>query len=221
MENYLEQVEFGTSDGVQISGIWQSGSSLNALLLLHMMPATKESWLPFMEVAKDFGYAALAIDLRGHGKSTMNGTLDYRNFSDSEHAASRLDIEAALSFLGQKGYAKDRVVVIGASIGANLALVTLGDYPDIKLAVGLSAGFDYKGILPLSSLKNLTKSQRVLLCASSEDSESFRSTERFEEASVRVEIRPFSNLGHGTYMLENNPELITDILEWIKNSLNK
>ncbi len=221
MDDLLDQVEIRTSDSVVLSGLWQTGTLPYALLLLHMMPATKESWLPFMALAKKFGYAVLAIDLRGHGKSTMDGKLDYKSFSDEEHQASRLDVEAALSFLNSKGYGKEKVAVVGASIGANLALVTLGDYPDIKVAVGLSAGFDYKGILPLSSLKNLTKSQRALLCTSSEDTESFKSTERFEEASVRVEIRPLTDLGHGTHMFENKPDLMTDVLTWIQNSLTR
>lgn len=212
-----QRVEYRTRDGVQIAGVWQQGTGNQALLCVHMMPATKESWQSFAKEATKRGFSVLAIDLRGHGESTMGGELLYTAFSDAEHEASRLDIEAALDVLASKGFSKEQVALVGASIGANLALVTLGDYPTIPLAVALSPGLNYHGVIPLSSLRALPKTQRALLIASSEDAGSYQAMERFEEASIQVEIRPVHDLGHGTRMLEADPTLTGSILDWLSS----
>src|SRR3989338_9524623 len=117
-----EYVSFITGDGVEIAGIYRPGDGEKFAILLHMMPATKESWEAFTSILSEMGYASLAIDARGHGESTMNGTLDYQTFSDKQHQAKIDDVEAALTFLKDHGAAEEEVIVMGASIGANLAI---------------------------------------------------------------------------------------------------
>jgi len=119
-------------------------------LLLHMMPATKESWNDFASIIQKNGYAALAIDLRGHGESTdMKGNrLDYREFKDEEHRSSMNDIASAKEFLAGKSEVDlSRIAIAGASIGANLALWQASIDKDVRLIMLLSPGLNYRGIL--------------------------------------------------------------------------
>lgn len=133
----MAKVNFQTADGVTIVGDFYPAAddaSKEALLLLHMMPATKESWQKFAQKASQAGWNVLAIDLRGHGESTkQNGRLlDYRRFDDTEHQTSLEDIEAASH--------------CRRSIGANLAFWYQNENREIIKTVLLSAGFDYRGI---------------------------------------------------------------------------
>ncbi|MDL5501897.1 MAG: alpha/beta fold hydrolase, partial [Candidatus Methanoperedens sp.] len=138
----MEEITFITEDGVKISGNYFKPKKERApvFLLLHMMPATKESWNEFATRLQEKGFAVLAIDLRGHGKSTdKNGTrLDYKEFEDHEHRESMKDIAAAKEFLKGKGADISEMAIAGASIGANLALWQASIDKDILLLILLS-----------------------------------------------------------------------------------
>ena len=82
-----------------------------------MMPETRSSWTSLSAELNKDGLATLAIDLRGHGESTRQSAvnsqqsetenkMDYKKFSDQEHQASRLDVDAAMNFLKSKGFAE-------------------------------------------------------------------------------------------------------------------
>ena len=59
-----------TSDSINLCYEWRSVKNPKGyLVLLHMMPATKESWDTFAKKMQREGYASVAIDLRGHGES--------------------------------------------------------------------------------------------------------------------------------------------------------
>src|SRR5690349_13204556 len=115
-----EPILLTTSDSVRLTGAYYAADQLRGqALLLHMMPASKESWSAFAFALSARGIASLAVDFRGHGASE-GGPEGYKGFSDDEHQAKRLDVEAGLAWLK----AKDDVpiVIAGASIGANLAI---------------------------------------------------------------------------------------------------
>ena len=112
-----------------------------------MMPEVRRSWIPLSTELNKVGVATLAIDLRGHGESVeiqkVGGAklkLDYEKFSDAEHQASRLDVDAAMNFLKSKGFLEENIVLAGASIGANLTLDAMYRYHKISRGVLLSPG---------------------------------------------------------------------------------
>jgi predicted alpha/beta superfamily hydrolase len=107
--------------------------------------------------------------------------------------------------------------VIGASIGANLALQALANHPEIPWAVLLSPGLNYRGLKTRPLLETLQSSQRVLLVASSEDIESLAAVRTLAKANPELTtVSELANLGHGTEMIERQPQLIGDIIKWIK-----
>ncbi|MEK7477743.1 MAG: alpha/beta fold hydrolase [Patescibacteria group bacterium] len=131
----VEKVSFITADGVTIVGNYYNSTSTKAVLLLHQNGMDKSSWGDFPLVLQARGFAVLAIDLRGYGESTQisassstatgsPGTLDYRNFTNKDYFPAMMgDITAARKFLQSKG--KTEQDIVGASIGANLAIVEL------------------------------------------------------------------------------------------------
>ena len=182
------------------------------------MPATKESWT---ELAKNFqnaGYENLAIDLRGHGESD-GGPDGYKSFADSQHQKSILDLEAAANYLIKERQAtSDKIIFIGASIGANLSLQYISEHSEFKTAVLLSPGLNYRGIKTESLAKNLRAGQKVFFVSSRDDGENAEENQKLYQsvpAGVEKEIKIYEAAGHGTTILENEQELKNLILEFL------
>lgn len=211
-----EREIFTTSDGIQIVGLFKRNNDQKFAILLHMMPETKESWALWQEKLDEAGYASLAIDERGHGESAMGGTLSYKKFTDAEQQAKILDVEAAFADLASQGAVEGKTVVIGASIGANLAIEYLAQHPNIPVAIALSPGLNYHGILTEPFVQVLSPDQRLILVASDDDPESFQAIERLHElAPEQTVILKQTGLGHGTAMTDADPSLIDEIIQWL------
>lgn len=219
----FKRIELKTKDGVSIVGDYYVPitASANGLLLLHMMPADRASWLTFAEKMPAAGWHVLAIDLRGHGES-QGGPSGYKSFSDAEHQASRFDVEAGAEFLkstlrlssGQEG----ALSLGGASIGANLALRYLARHAEARAAFLLSPGLDYRGIATESAARSLKTGQAVYLAASSDDAYSADSVRRLADttpAGVAKELRLFKTAGHGTTIFEREPAFMDEIASWL------
>lgn len=212
-----ERISFETSDKIEIVGDWSAPvGAKRAVLLLHMMPALRVSWLPLSRSLNGAGFATLAIDLRGHGESTNKETLNYQNFSDAEHQASRLDVDAAVNFLKSKGFGEENISFAGASIGANLSLDALYRYKGVTRAVLLSPGLDYRGVKIESLMKGLNANQKVWIIAAEGDSYSAESSvtlQQLQKETATVTI--FSGSSHGTNLFEPEPNLIPDIVKFL------
>lgn len=216
-----EKIEFTTEDGVKIIGDYYAAkNSKLSVILLHMMPADRSSWRELAEILRINNIQSLAIDLRGHGESVdkKGEKINYKNFSDKEHQESINDVESAAKFLIEKGATPNKIILIGASIGANLSLHYLSEHSKIPMAVLLSPGLDYHGIKTDILVKKLAPNQKILIIASVEDR---YSTESAGELQLLVpensEIKICNNLGHGTRMFEKNPELMNEVLNWINS----
>lgn len=216
----MQQTSFQTTDGVTIVGNYlRAPNAHRAVLLLHMMPATKESWIFFQQKLETAGITSLAIDFRGHGESTTRDTeqLDYKNFSDAQQQEKMNDVIAGINYLKKQGFGEGSITIAGASIGANLSLAYLAKNNKIPEAILLSPGLDYRGIETDDALSSLAKHQRVLMLASDDDTYSFETIKCLAKLSsdqcVKLE---YSGLGHGTTMLEKKPEIADTLIDWIE-----
>ncbi|RJQ14322.1 alpha/beta hydrolase [Candidatus Parcubacteria bacterium] len=234
LQNKMEKITFQTEDGVKIVADWYQPETQSqgknerpktdqpgikkAILMLHMMPSDKTSWKSLAEKLTKVGFYCLATDLRGHGESTNStkGPLNYNKFVDQEHQLSRLDVLGAIKFLKDIGFTKEKIVLIGASVGANLAIDYAAHNPDIKAIVALSPGLDYKGIEIEAAISKLTQKQFLLLAASQEDSYSFSSVKILsEKTKAQKQTKLFKNVGHGTDMLIKEKDLENEIVDWL------
>ncbi len=222
-----EKISFNTDDGVKIVGDWQSAPTiLGALALFHMMPETRMSWMPVQRSCAKFNLASLAIDLRGHGDSketTDDTTIDYHTFTDEEHQSTYADVMAAVGWIKKRGIDKRRIVLGGASYGANLALQFLASDPLLPGAVLLSPSLDYHGIETEESMRDLTYNQSVFIAASQEDKNSFADSKKlFDLAPCQNKIFvPYKGAGHGTSMFAYDRELPEKIVAWAASLINE
>lgn len=205
-----EMTGFLTSkDGTNIAyDFWQGNKEMPGVLLVHQLPASKESWSVFVPELTSRGYSVLAIDYRGRGQSS--GKL--QTFQDFQNIA--LDVDAGIDFLKTKGVKS--VIVIGASIGANHALLAAIQSSEVTLAVLLSPGLDYRGVKTESATSKLTKP--LLVVASEDDAYSSMSAKKlYELAKGEKELKMFDTAGHGTDMFSEQ-ELSQVILSFIRKT---
>jgi pimeloyl-ACP methyl ester carboxylesterase len=111
------EVEFLSTDGIRLSAWWVpvEGSSLAAVLVPGWGGYKfDEHLLQTLPVYHDAGYSALLLDLRAQGESDgARRTLGYREVRD---------VHGALAWLQRQGYALDKVVLHGWSMGGATAL---------------------------------------------------------------------------------------------------
>lgn len=217
----MQRIFFLTSDNVRIAAdYYKVPFPRFAVLMLHMMPSSKEAWRELAEALGKENIASLAIDLRGHGQSLQKGRerLDFKLFEDKEHQASKNDVEAALEWLkAETGFGLSSMAIVGASIGANLALQSFARHPEITKCAAISPGLNYRGIEPKSLVNRYQKSQRVLYITARDDQDG-KNTPMTEElyavTSCQKEIIVCDQGGHGTNLLA-----LKDVFARVRNFL--
>jgi pimeloyl-ACP methyl ester carboxylesterase len=207
-----------TSDEVELAGDYIPGSLPFGVIMLHMMPATKESFSSFAEELSSTGYHTLAIDMRGHGESAGG---NYQDFTDEDHQKSLLDIKAAAGYL-KKQNPEMKIGLIGASIGANLAMLYSVAEP-LAFAVLLSPGLNYRGIDGLKAAAVMPADLPVYFLAALDDERvegNSRQTETLFNAcgSKSKHIQVLRSGGHGTGMIEGDPSFRESLIQWIQQS---
>lgn len=218
----MEKFFLTTKDSKKIAAnFFDASQPAGWVLMIHMMPAVKESWNELSGRLQQSGYPSLAIDLRGHGESE-GGPNGYRSFNDADHQASIHDLEAGAEFLKSRGAEPDKIILAGASIGANLALRYLAEHPESKKAILLSAGLNYRGAITEPPAKTVKADQKVLLASSEDDSGNPEMNRRLLDAfgeGVKKELVIYQRAGHGTTMLKSGepPDLTEKIIAFLKS----
>lgn len=203
----IEKVNILAVDGRKIAGNFYSVAKPRGwLLLIHMMPATKESWRGFAGKLQEYGYASLAIDLRGHGESTA-GPDGYKNFTDEQQQASIYDLDAGWDFLKLRGATPEGTALIGASIGANLALEFIAERnTGVGKAVFLSAGSDYRGIKTEPLAEKLKNGQSIVFVTSKDDGDNAKENRILYDLApkdVNKHLIIYEHGGHGTDIFQS------------------
>lgn len=210
----MESLILKTSDGLAIAAdYYEAPEGRRYALLLHMMPATKESWRTTALALRDLGFSSLAIDLRGHGQSD-GGPKGYAEFSDAEHQQKIRDVEAAWTELKQRGATPENTAVFGASIGANLAIRILAQ-ERLSAGVALSPGLDYHGVRTQDAARALVEPQDLLVIASAEDVFAYQTGETLSQGNDHVTFWGREDLGHGTSMFDNDSDLLKAAVDWV------
>jgi predicted esterase len=214
-----QRIEFTMGDGTVLVGTYFAPTAGPAptLLMLHRMGLDKDSWLPLIErlrVAGQPGYAIFAIDLPGHGES--GGAWSERGTLDATTAA----VEKLADL---RGADPARVLIIGASIGADAAVDVC---PQVHClgAISLSPG----GFLNIPYADGLTGmknggDQPVLCLAGESDMPSADACTAGEEVGLSdYTAKIYLDGAHGTEMLtaaDLDPPAIDLIIEWLKQHL--
>lgn len=202
-------VQLHTSDGVTLAAALYDVADAPAVVLVPMYTRTKDDWRPFAERLQAAGIAALAIDLRGHGGSSGAGT---------PAAAMALDVRAAVDFLA--GRAGGRAVgVVGASLGANVALLAAADAPVVRGVALLSPVTDYRGVRIETAVKKYGP-RPMYLVASTEDPLAARTVRGLVAEPLPAREQRLSLVAaHGTQILDRDPDVAAALVDWLRRTL--
>lgn len=209
-------VTIQTKDNISIAGTYIPGSLPFGVVLLHMMPANKESYNSFAELLSQAGFHTLAIDFRGHGQSAGG---DYTSFTDKEHQKYYFDLQAAIEYL-HKQNPEMRIGIVGASIGANISIQYATEGP-LKFIVLLSPGVNYYGINAGELISKIPADLPIYFISALDDDRvngnSLQTETLYQScASNQKHLNVFKSGGHGTNILANNPGFLPELIEWIK-----
>lgn len=197
-----KDVSFQTEDGIKISGDLYEGGKIG-IILLHMYAVTKQTWNDFALELQKKGYSVLAIDFRGHGTSDLN----YNDFTEKDFNSMVFDARAAKEFLD-----KEKTIVMGASIGANIALNFANEVDGV---VALSPAFNYKGIETREDAAKINKP--VLIIVSEEDKQSIGDSRELNNLIINSKLQVYAGKGHGTRMLDRETKEL--ILSWLNENI--
>jgi pimeloyl-ACP methyl ester carboxylesterase len=184
------------------------------VILLHMLGSDRQVWqeVGLTEALLADGYAVLALDMRGHGESGSE-----RDWDKADDDLLRVwDY-----FAGLEDVDEGRTAVIGASIGANMALRTGASQPAIKTVALLSPGLDYRRVTTDDAIV-LYGSRPILIVASEEDQYAADSSRTLAEmAQGEVVLQLYNGAGHGTAMFGPQPDLTDLLLDWLNQYLRE
>lgn len=207
-----ELVQIPGADGLSLHGVLFTPAFRPApgVLLLHMYGRSAADWEVTAEALQQAGLAALALDLRGHGRT--GGAEDWR--------AAIEDTALALAWLRAHPATDGRpLAIVGASIGANLALVAGAADPQVAALALLSPGFDYFR-LGIEGVVESYGARPLFLAAAQDDPYSAATVEALAAAAAGpVDLVVYSVAGHGTAMLAAAPELPDRLLEFLVGAL--
>lgn len=193
------------------------------VVLLHMMGHNISSWQILIPALIQKGYAVCAYDLRGHGQSVKrkNTMISFQDFLNTDFALYVNDLVSVLQVLSKekKRINTDLIAIVGASIGANVALVTAADARNVRTVLLLSPGLDYRGIKPLPSLIKYSD-RPIFLAASEGDSYSAQAVRKLaEEAAGPKLIKLYPGTAHGTDLFGAVKDFNQTLLAWLQKFL--
>lgn len=221
-----------TADGLELYGWLTESPDDHAPLyvLLPMMGNTHTSYKPFVSALLKRWMATdttaesfvmphiLSLDLRGHGQSIMkNGVeISHQTMAIEEFSKYPDDVLKMIDrVLADKSRKIDRVgmVVIGASIGANTAIMLTERIPEISKVVMLSPGENYRSLAPTEALKKFAG--KSLIMAGADDEYSKESSEVMAKLNPNCTLKIFPGPDHGTDITDNHPEAMIYLIDWL------
>jgi pimeloyl-ACP methyl ester carboxylesterase len=227
------QITVRTDDGLELHA-WMSPSPAEGeaplVVMLPMMGKTFRSWTTLIDSTRayfetrDTGVGLgpfphfLRLDLRGHGESiVMNDedTVSYTSMGEADFAKMPSDVAAMVTQV-RKDYGDriSQVYIVGASIGANAAMMSTMLLPDIEKVALLSPGVDYRGLKPMEAFKKFDGG--ILMMVSRGDVNSYESCQTLATSKNEGWIlKAYPGDLHGTALINADGRAMTFLLNWL------
>lgn len=207
-------VALTAGDGTSLSAELYDASNRPApgVVLVHMLSRTRADWDGFANALQDAGFTALAIDLRGHGGSAGSA----QRLTDMVQ-----DVRAAAQWLSARpGVRPGAIAIVGASLGANLALLASVDLPVVRALALLSPSLDYRGVRVDATVLKKLGGRPIWMAASTDDPLALRTLKELStEPSGPREQRLVEGQAHGTQLLGASPDIGSSLLDWLRRTL--
>lgn len=225
-----------TPDDVGLAAAYYPASGTNeaapAVVLLHSLGENRDQWGSFPLLLQHNGIAVLNFDFRGHGESTRRITatgpqlVDHQSFTPRDFQNLLLDVNTAVNWLEeQPAIDKRRIVLIGSSLGANLAVRYIKEHDDLAGLILFSPGLAYKDIRIDDVFPELRR-MPLRIVVSVRDTFAYESSRRLLDARRQggrardfKEMIVCSGEQHGADQLRAVKELSGVLIHWLRQVL--
>jgi len=197
-----ESVSYQAQDGVRIGASWffpPGETKPPAVILLHEENGSRAQWNDLIPILVKHKYAVLAPDLRGFGESNKIVR----------------DVDAALRWLKDRGEVDmQRIGIVGARLGADLAYVSVGLFPSLRAGVAITPS-PYKADDPLLTTIGDFAAHDVFIMAGGR-----RHWEEAVSLGIRISFpkgrRYLETPDLDGVALQANDDMIKDVLDFFK-----
>ena len=197
-----------TDDGVSLAAT-SYGNGAKGVLLIHGQDRSRKDWDNFGEKLSLNGFNVLTVDLRGHGAS--GGEL-----SDEAWPLMVKDVAAGVAWLHDSGAA--HITIIGAELGANLALNGAAGNDNVNNVVMLSPGLNINGVKVSAALGGYGE-RPLLLIADSDDATSARAAGLIADKVVgKKKLELLAGAGSGVKMLNTDASVEGMLVGWLNDA---
>jgi len=212
-------VTFRTDDGATIAGTLYEGARhpAPAVILLHMLARSRDDWQTVATRLADAGIQALAIDFRGHGASSPAPPMA----AEGDWSRLTLDVKASRVFLASRPdlVQASSIGIAGASLGANIAIAAAAADPSIRSLALLSPSLEYRELRAEAPMRKYG-ARPALLVAGTNDAYAMRSVKALAALGGGTrEVKTLDDAGHGTNMLNRDPDLTRALVDWFLRTL--
>ncbi len=209
-------VSFRTDDGWTITGNYQSPpGAKRAVLLLHQRDGRARDWALLVARLAEDRIATLAIDQRGAGRSKRDDMPGEAPWDTSG------DIAGAVKWLGSKGFTPERVGLVGASYGANNALLYAANTPSVPAIALLSPGKDYHGLAIEKAANTYQGPMMLVYCR--DDSVTKGGPDLIAKArearNLVTDSASYDGDTHGTYIFSRESGSVTMVAQFLASRL--
>jgi pimeloyl-ACP methyl ester carboxylesterase len=185
-----------------------------AVLLVHGFGEDRTVWKDLSKQLLERGYAVMALDLRGHGESRSKNGLAIQASrqwrTDSKEFPQ--DIDPALDWLKSRPRVDGRkVIVIGFDIGADLALIASGRFPEVRTAVAINPNLD-ESLALAGSAHDFQPRSTLIIVSNQAEGDRIKALVK-NPSNVRV----VSHSG-GTMQWVADKQLDDAIFQWLKET---
>lgn len=202
---------------VKIEGV----NKYPTVVLLHSLGVSSADWGPLVGDLNNAGYAVLAIDLRGHGKSIYDVGLHKKSWvylTEKGYQKFPSDVITVLDATKQQAKKADlnNMAIVGADIGANTAILVSKDLKvKPKTLVLISPTVSFKGLYtpiamvdmgPIPILSMVSKKDKYCLSQQQQ-------LAKFAQGGFYAQN--YAQGGMGMTLLKTNPSMPLDITKWV------
>lgn len=227
-----KNVKAAASDGFSINAVLtypknNTQKEFKTVILLHSLGYDSGWWGDLLQELLAKNYAILTIDLRGHGKSVYDSSLDRVSWKNMKNAAYEKYPEDVLAVINKvkeenpKRIFFNNWAVVGSDIGASTAVIA-SDKMKIrpKTIVMLSPVVKTKGLYIPVCLAHLDNVD--ILAVSGTDDTISKDASNYLSKFAQANFVGYTSDSQttGMLMLKNDTRLSKIIAEWISQYLN-
>ena len=213
---------FKTFDLVELHGSFEMPlgvpAPVPAVLLLHGLNEDRSAWTDFSKQLLNRGWAVMTLDLRGHGESRMKNKIPIQASSDwrtNPHEFPQ-DLDPALDWLKSRTRVNgQKIVVIGSDVGANLALIASGRFPEVRTVVAVRPNLS-ESLALAGSAQDFQPRSALIIVPNRSEGDQIKAM--VKSPSRVLEARPEGTRYSGTAPWFADKQIQDSIFQWLKET---